>query len=216
MSDYQNQTEMERRNVLRLSNEESNRLTRECIEAALVLLMKDHDFQSISITDIIRKAGVSRSAYYRNYTSKEDILTNIFHRAAEAIVEALSEPMTQQNMFRCYHALFTKVYSGKVMFEIIEKAGMVYTFQSAINEKYLSVISGQSIDQYYRVLSWIGSVFNIIFGWVSRNYLESPERMAEICCSLLSENDWNIGSSIQWGKDQSPNESCKGVFYGTV
>lgn len=189
---------MERRNVLRLSNEESNRLTRECIEAALVLLMKDTDFHSISITDIIRKAGVSRSAYYRNYTSKEDILTNIFHRAAEAIVEALSEPMTQQNMFRCYHALFTKVYNGKVMFEIIEQAGMVYTFQAAINEKYLAFFPDQPIEQHYRVLSWIGSVFNIIFGWVSRNYLESPERMSEICCSLLSEKDWNIGSGIQW------------------
>ena len=205
MSENANQTEMERRNVLRLSNEESNRLTRECIEAALILLMKDTDFHSISITDIIRKAGVSRSAYYRNYNSKEDILTNIFHRAAEAIVEALSEPMTQQNMFRCYHALFTKVYGGKVMFEIIEKAGMVYTFQSAINEKYLSFISDQSIEQHYRVLSWIGSVFNIIFGWVSRNYAESPERMAEVCCALLSEKDWNIGSGIQWRTEHSTN-----------
>lgn len=198
MADTQNQTEMERRNALRLSNEESNRLTRECIEAALVLLMKDTDFHSISITDIIRKAGVSRSAYYRNYTSKEDILTNIFHRAAEAIVEALSEPMTQQNMFRCYHALFTTVYGGKVMFEIIEKAGMIYQFQSAVNEKYLSFIASEPIEQHYRVLSWIGSVFNIIFGWMSRNYAETPKHMAQICCSLLSEKDWNIGSGIKW------------------
>ena len=44
---------MERRDALRLSNEESNRLTRECIEAALILLMQDADFASISITDII-------------------------------------------------------------------------------------------------------------------------------------------------------------------
>ena len=90
MSKNMNQTEMNRRNALRLSNEESNRLTRECIEAALIILMKENDYQSISITDIIRKAGVSRSAYYRNYSSKEDILTNLFNRAAETIVNALS------------------------------------------------------------------------------------------------------------------------------
>ena len=203
LSDLQNQTEMERRNALRLSNEESNRLTRECIESALVLLMKNTDFHAISITDIIRKAGVSRSAYYRNYTSKEDILTNVFHRAAETIVDALSEPMTQQNMFNCYRVLFAKVHERKKLFEIIEKAGMVYQFQSAVNEKYLSFLSCQPIEQHYRVLSWIGSVFNIIFGWASRNYEETPEQMAEICCDLLSEKDWNIGSGIKWSTDSA-------------
>lgn len=197
---------MNRRNALRLSNEESNRLTRECIEAALILLMKESAFQSISITDIIRKAGVSRSAYYRNYTSKEDILTNIFRKAAETIVDALSEQMTKQNMFRCYHVLFTKVYDNKTVFEIIEKADMVYQFQSAVNEKYLSFISSESIEQHYRVLSWIGSVFNIIFGWMTRNFAETPERMAEICCSLLSEEDWNIGSGIKWSSEKDRQE----------
>lgn len=197
---------MNRRNALRLSNEESNRLTRECIESALFLLMKKSDFQSISITDIIRKAGVSRSAYYRNYTSKEDILTNIFRKAAETIVDALSEQMTQQNMFRCYHVLFTKVYDNRTIFEIIEKADMIYQFQSAVNEKYLLFISSEPIEQHYRVLSWIGSVFNIIFGWMSRSYAETPERMAEICCSLLSEEDWNIGSGIKWSSEKERRE----------
>ena len=111
--------------------------------------------------------------------------------------------MTQQNMFSCYRVLFAKVYERKKLFEIIEKAGMVYRFQSAVNEKYLSFLSGQPIEQHYRVLSWIGSVFNIIFGWASRNYEETPERMAEICCDLLSEKDWNIGSGIKWSTDSA-------------
>ena len=198
MSENANQTEMELRNALRLSNEESNRLTRECIEAALILLMKENDFQSISITDIIRRAGVSRSAYYRNYHSKEDILTNIFNRAAEAIVNALSIELISQNMINSYRILFEKVQEIKDLFAIIRMAGMVDEFQTAVNEKYLQAIDANSPEAYYRVLSWIGSIFNIIFGWLQRGNPETPEQMAHICSQFLSEEEWRIGTGIKW------------------
>lgn len=198
MSENANQTEMERRNALRLSNEESNRLTRECIEAALVLLMKEHDFQSISITDIIRKAGVSRSAYYRNYSSKEEILTNIFNRAAEIIVDALSIELVTQNIVSSYRVLFEKVLEIRDLFEIIQMAGMIDKFQMAVNEKYIQAIDADSAIEYYRVLSWIGSIFNIIFGWLQRGNPETPEQMAQICSQFLSEEEWRVGAGIKW------------------
>ena len=83
MSEDLPKSELARRNALRLSNAESNRLTRECIESALLILMEDKDLEDISITSIIKRAGVSRSAYYRNYSSKEDILANVFDEAAQ-------------------------------------------------------------------------------------------------------------------------------------
>ena len=198
MSKNTEQSEMNRRNALRLSNEESNRLTRECIESALIILMKENDYQSISITDIIRKAGVSRSAYYRNYNSKEDILTNLFNRAAETIVNALSTELVTKNMVNSYRVLFEKVMEIKELFEIIQMAGMVAQFEMAINEKYIHAIDTNSPEAYYRVLSWIGSIFNIICGWMRRGYQETPEQMANICSRFLSEKEWHIGSGIKW------------------
>lgn len=207
MSETINQTEMNRRNALRLSNEESNRLTRECIEAALILLMKENAYQSISISDIIRKAGVSRSAYYRNYNSKEDILTNLFNRAAETIVNALSTELVAQNMVNSYCILFEKVLEIKELFEIILMADMVAKFEMAVNEKYLQAIDANSAEAYYRVLSWIGSIFNIIFGWIRHGYQESPKQMALICSQFLSEKEWHIGTGIKWNTDTKQNSN---------
>ena len=194
-------TEMQRRNALRLSNEESNRLTRECIEAALVMLMKDADFASISITDIIKKAGVSRSSYYRNFSSKEEILTNIFDGAAATIVNALSEELASQNMISSYRILFEKVSESRQLFEIILMANLADKFQMAVNEKYLQAINTSSASEYYRLMSWIGSIFNIIFGWIRREYRETPEEMAHICSQFLSEEEWLIGSNINWNDE---------------
>lgn len=198
MSIDREENEKKRRNAIRLSNEESNRVTREAIESALLLLMKRENFEAISITDIIRKAGVSRSAYYRNYTSKEDILFNVFNEAAQTIVSAMSESIRRRDASDCYRILFEKVWESRTLFEIIKQAGMIYEFQESVNGRYLSVLPPDATYEHYRVLSWVGSVFNMILGWIDREYRESPVEMALICSPLLNDEAWQIGNSIRW------------------
>ena len=55
-------------------------LVKECIFTALILLMEQQDYDKITITDITKKAGVSRMTYYRLYSSKEDILLQQFSK----------------------------------------------------------------------------------------------------------------------------------------
>ena len=51
-----------------------NRFTRMCIGEALISLMEQNDYDSIKISDIVVKAGISRMTYYNYYHSKTDIL----------------------------------------------------------------------------------------------------------------------------------------------
>ena len=60
--------------TLKRNNEESNFITREAAQDALFQLMKEEDYEEIRITDIIRRSGISRSAFYRNYKTKDDVL----------------------------------------------------------------------------------------------------------------------------------------------
>ncbi len=59
--------------MAKMDNNTTNRLVRKCIFTSLMQLMEKKDFQQITVTEITGRAGVSRMAYYRNYTSKEDI-----------------------------------------------------------------------------------------------------------------------------------------------
>ena len=45
------------------------------IVEALCALMKNTSFQDISITAVTKKAGVSRMSFYRNFESKEDVIS---------------------------------------------------------------------------------------------------------------------------------------------
>lgn len=67
------------------SNKESNRLTRESIETALLFLLEQKELKKISIAELARKAGVSRNAVYRNYKSKEEILEAYYKHASSSV-----------------------------------------------------------------------------------------------------------------------------------
>ena len=84
-------TELEKQKVLRQNNQEANALTRDCIEKALILLMEKKKFDEISISDITKRAGVSRTAYYRNYKSKEDILSGYMQNINQALSDVLKK-----------------------------------------------------------------------------------------------------------------------------
>ncbi|OLF47980.1 TetR family transcriptional regulator [Streptococcus cuniculi] len=83
------------------SNKEINQLTRESIETALLFLLEKKDMRQISISELVKKAGVSRNAFYRNYKSKEEILELAYAR-------------TSQNLMDKWHQLQKKVHEDGI------------------------------------------------------------------------------------------------------
>lgn len=69
----------------------SNQLSREYLFRAFVSLMQTERYSDINITAITAKAGVSRMAYYRNYSAKEDILTGYIDEVCAAIEHPLND-----------------------------------------------------------------------------------------------------------------------------
>ena len=54
-----------------------NARVRRATANALIALMKRKRFSEISVTDIVREAGIARQSYYRNFDCKEDVIRNI-------------------------------------------------------------------------------------------------------------------------------------------
>lgn len=55
-------------------NEKKNTFVRKQLLDSLLEMLKTQDIDSIVIGDLIEKAGVGRVSFYRNYSSKKDIL----------------------------------------------------------------------------------------------------------------------------------------------
>lgn len=168
---------------------ESNRLAKECIVTALVELMKVREYNAISITDITQKAGVSRMAYYRNYSSKEDILNKYMDEVGISIHEKIAKMNTKSEIFNYFLELFRQLgqygdvgitayraHLGELILQNINK-NMEITFPPADG----------SPRAKYRHLFLAGAFYNVFIEWLKTGRPETCEIMAEICCSLACE-----------------------------
>lgn len=98
---------------LRLSNEETNRLTRESLETALLQLLQEQDIRDISIEALVQRAGVSRMAYYRNFGSKEAILDNCITRVCDKIAAVMGPYLRRDDWPGARREIFRVLYEYK-------------------------------------------------------------------------------------------------------
>ncbi|MCD8085295.1 MAG: TetR/AcrR family transcriptional regulator [Clostridiales bacterium] len=180
-------SELEKRNIRRLSGEESNRISRECLRTALMQLLGEKDFQKISVTELTQWAGVSRATFYRNYSDKEALLREIGESAALELHAFLQANRTPEDVYRSALKLFRKIKENErvtrnmVSFRISLSAVLTLPPLAEPEESPTDPMT------HYWQLAVEGAVMNIVRDWMVNGMRQTPEEMAEVCASLASE-----------------------------
>ena len=170
-----------------------NRFTRMCIGEALINLMEHHEYNSIKISDIVAKAGISRMTYYNYYHSKTDILEDYLQ---EIVAEYLSSANDEnkkdkiggfQDYEHILHALnFFDEYAS--FFLTLVKAGLYSIIIEAVNrfmEEQIMPIYPRSV---YRLYYYSGALLNTFLKWEENGKQESTEEIAEIIASFTENS----------------------------
>lgn len=160
------------------SNEEAKRFSRECILEALLQLMREKDYEKITLTEIAGKAGVSRNAIYRNFETKDAILKIGLQEITNNFLEELKT--MRIGTYREYLiVLFTHLYDHREIGKTVVEAGM----SRALFEVFMS-LKGRydvedSIKNYYETYR-IGALFLIYITWLETGCRETPDELAAI------------------------------------
>ena len=105
---------------------------KECLSDALIQLMREKDFEKISIKEIADTAGVGRATWFRNYTSKNEALTfkfvQVWNRWADEHAIAVRDRFDLANAKN----FFQFNYEIKHILEIVYTSNM----QSAIYDAF--------------------------------------------------------------------------------
>mgnify|MGYP001095248823 CR=1 FL=1 len=182
----QSRTELQRLEVLRLSNAESNKITRVCIETALILLMKDSHISDITITDIVKKAGVSRTAYYRNYSSKEDILRSMIDDIASKVIMAMQLQFPLTNTYDYWFSLFNTLQEHYEDLHILLKANFGESVRNQVQHLLVSTIQKEDVAELYKFYFWSGAIYSVINQWILDSGQPAPEDMAHMCYGIIA------------------------------
>ena len=171
-------SQMEARGIVRYSNAQQKQITKECIEGALIQLLEHKEMEKITISEIVKRAGVSRTAFYAHYETKEDVLRSVLRETIDHI-DGLTSGTPDSKEF--WLTLFSETKSIAGPFALLLKAGMGNQILEEITERILSDVPDDPAARYSEIL-WVGAIYNVLTNWISRGTVESPQEMAEYCC----------------------------------
>lgn len=157
------------------------------IAESLLLLLEQRSFEEITVGEIVEKAGVNRSTYYRHFEKKEDIILYFLDSLSEDILEWDKErkPEFHEHLINVYE----HYYNHKKQMLTIYRNNLSYLFLDVLKKSLGSVEhKDKSLDVQYNIAFHIGGTFNHFLLWLSRDMADSPAEMAKHTLAVLPED----------------------------
>lgn len=163
---------------------EANMRVKKNITEALLGLMQKKSFSDISITEIIRTARVARVSFYRNYSSKEDVLTTLIDDVLEQfrgeICHEGAAYYTYQNVLKSFQ--YFKTYSHYVLDLYLFGYGSILLEKlNQSHEMVAGIMPNHSIEKY-TLYMYIGALYNTAVIWLNNGTKENTEDIARMFC----------------------------------
>jgi AcrR family transcriptional regulator len=176
------QSDLKKKEALRLSNAESKALTRECIRTALLMLLGEKCYEDITTTEIIKKSGVSRAGFYRNYHSKLDVIQDIHDTHSNAVIDALKAVQEGAAPEPVFKKLFEWLQSDEDEFKLLMNIHQRLPIRP--NFGLIKNVEDTDPEAYYVQVAANTMLVTIIRSWFVRGMREPPEAMAKISADI--------------------------------
>ncbi|MBQ8296256.1 MAG: TetR/AcrR family transcriptional regulator [Ruminococcus sp.] len=177
-------TELEKRDLQRMSNAESNKITRECLQTALIYLMAEKPLDKISVTELVKRSGVSRTAFYRNYTTKESILDDLVKDIVDRVTKALRNDEIFSSPKRVYQNFFEEIKAHHKSVMLLYRSDLLNIIIGDIVKTYKEQLDSTDEKMKYIFAAISGAHIGVMTRWLENNMAESSEYMAEIAADI--------------------------------
>lgn len=168
-------------------NDELKELTMESLENALALLLRErnYDFDSISVSELCKKAGVSRNAFYSHYQNKSQVMDRLLDQIHKEVIgktDILFDPKLAD--FDFYKRIFYTLSTRLDMLKIYVRGG--YQMR-AIRETYYSLrLKHVSQEERQSRFVWFVSLEALIADWMMEKDRQSIEDIAKVAYLKLT------------------------------
>src|SRR5664279_1510483 len=162
--------------------------TRNALGDALLALMQEKAFETITVQEILTRAGVGRSTFYSHYTDKDDLflsdmedflelMSTLLERAHDSSHRVLPVRELFQHVSEMRHMHNLLVTSGK-MRDFLE-LGQGY-FARAIERRIGDLLAIRQVAASRTTAiaeSYAGAFFSLLLWWMSQAQPPSPAEM---------------------------------------
>ncbi|MGN0713234.1 MAG: TetR/AcrR family transcriptional regulator [Anaerovoracaceae bacterium] len=169
--------------------EEGRNLMTEYLAEALVLLLEEKPISSITVSELTRKAGVSRMTYYRNFSSMEEI----FERYIAWIIQQYEREVVQNEGFASYiresNLLLMFHYFSKYqkLIRCLLKNHLGDYLREAVIRSVVGLSLKSEFDQKERLISlaYANALYGIMVYWMEEDMRTDPKELSQLLCALF-------------------------------
>lgn len=168
--------------------------TKKALLDAMVICLKDHDFNDITTIRLAKTAGISRSSFYTHYKDKYEMIDSyqkeLFHKL-EYIFEkyegkkdsALLEIFEFLSREQLLSALISTNGSKEIQDFLIHK------LQRMIADDFITPSAAQKalkpFEQEYTSIYFAHAIFGTCQTWINNGKKESPKEMTNFLLRLI-------------------------------
>lgn len=154
-------------------------VTKSCLQTALIQLLDKKELSDISVSELARRAGVSRTAFYSNSQTVDDVLSELIDQELKEVNNSIWEAINREEDF--FPPIIQKMKDNYDLYSLLMKANIEKTaffqFRDYIKDSY------PALDKkaYYMIIAAIGSLRSIIMEWFINGCEDSVALISEIC-----------------------------------
>jgi AcrR family transcriptional regulator len=180
------------------------RRTRDALGDALVALMQEKPFDTITVQDVLDRANVSRSTFYMHYSDKDDLLMSDAEEFFEAISMALSQHGDKSDRVFPVQEFFAHLEDVQPFFKALVKSGRFQEnmelarghFARGIERRLAELPRSRSIPANELpaiAFTHAGALLSLLTWWLDRGMRESPAEMDQLFHRMV----WNGVSPVK-------------------
>lgn len=168
----------------------SSILSKEQMAASLAALMNTYPYKDITISQITSEAGISRATFYRNFQTKDEVLSYSIYLISKDFFSYIlkkEEIVLEDNLlFLLKHCkkhsdFFLRLRDNQLLYLLLKewtrylpllhkkKDGKIKNFPKNLPEKQLR----------YLLTFNVGGFFNLILNWIENGMTDAPEEIID-------------------------------------
>src|SRR5579864_2391747 len=166
------------------------RRTRNALGDALIALIQERPFDSITVQDVLKRANVGRSTFYVHYRDKDDLFLSDVEEFLELAATALSRKKEKSERVAPVKEFFAHVRDGAKLYKALTASGKLNDFMElarghfarGIKQRLKEIPRSQAIPVEKREVlahALSSALLSLLSWWIEHGCNEAPAAMDE-------------------------------------
>lgn len=165
--------------------------TRDRLGDALVELIEEKPFDSITVQDVLDRAAVARSTFYLHYSDKDDLFISDVDEFLEEMATMLSRCKDKSDRVAPVREFFAHIAERQKLYTALVEAGRIQDFLELAQAHFARGIE-RRLDEIPRAEgvafapraaiahAFAGAMISLLTWWINRGMRTPPEQMDDI------------------------------------